>query len=139
MTWLVLVTIFAVNLGWFAAGGFPGWDVSVGESLKAFDLTQYGSGEKVIVDVITLDSASCAPCQYMVDAVERAVGELAGRVTVREHKITTRKGLGHMARLGVGQIPTICIDGEVKFPSIIPDIDTLVRTIAERLEEKEGK
>jgi peptide/nickel transport system permease protein len=32
---LVLVTIFAVNLNWFAAGGFPGWDVSVGESLKA--------------------------------------------------------------------------------------------------------
>lgn len=32
---LILVSIFAVNLGWFSAGGFPGWDVSVRESLKA--------------------------------------------------------------------------------------------------------
>ena len=35
---LVLVTIFAVNLGWFSAGGFPGWDVSVADSLKALVL-----------------------------------------------------------------------------------------------------
>ena len=103
------------------------------------ELPDYAGEEGVVIDVITLDSASCAPCQYMVDAVERAIVALEGRVTVREHKITTRRGLGHMARLGVGQIPTICIDGEVKFPSIIPDIETLVRAIAKRLEEKEGK
>lgn len=35
---LVLVAIFAVNLQWFSAGGFPGWDVSVAESLKALVL-----------------------------------------------------------------------------------------------------
>ena len=35
---LVLVSIFAVNLGWFSAGGFPGWEVSVADSLKALVL-----------------------------------------------------------------------------------------------------
>ncbi len=35
---LVLVSIFAVNLGWFSAGGFPGWDESVSGSLKALVL-----------------------------------------------------------------------------------------------------
>lgn len=35
---LLLVSIFAVNLGWFSAGGFPGWEVSVTESLKALVL-----------------------------------------------------------------------------------------------------
>lgn len=35
---LVLVTIFAVNLKWFAAGGFPGWDTSFSQSLKALFL-----------------------------------------------------------------------------------------------------
>ncbi len=35
---LILVTVFAVNLQWFSAGGFPGWDVSVTESLKALFL-----------------------------------------------------------------------------------------------------
>jgi len=35
---LVLVSIFAVNLGWFSAGGFPGWDESVADSLRALVL-----------------------------------------------------------------------------------------------------
>lgn len=35
---LLLVTVFAVNLRWFAASGFPGWDVSVAESLRALVL-----------------------------------------------------------------------------------------------------
>ena len=35
---LILVSVFAVNLGWFSAGGFPGWGVSSGESLKSLVL-----------------------------------------------------------------------------------------------------
>lgn len=102
-------------------------------------LPDYSSENRVIVDVVTLDSASCAPCQYMVDAVEQAVRRLPGQVVIREHKITTRSGLGHMAKLGVGQIPTICIDGEVKFPSIIPDINTLIEAIESKAKEKKDK
>lgn len=32
---MVLVLIFAINLGWFAAGGFPGWDQGLGAGIKA--------------------------------------------------------------------------------------------------------
>jgi uroporphyrinogen decarboxylase len=99
-------------------------------------LPDYSAEDRVIVDVITLDSASCAPCQYMVDAVERAAARFGDKVVVNEHKITTRGGLGHMAKLGVGQIPTICIDGEVKFPSIIPDITTLIAALEEKVSHK---
>ncbi|MBP7933030.1 MAG: uroporphyrinogen decarboxylase [Phycisphaerae bacterium] len=99
-------------------------------------LPNYGEEDKVFVDVVTLDSASCAPCQYMVDAVFKATRPMGDRVVIREHKITTRTGLGHMAKLGVGQIPTICIDGEVMFPSIIPDVKTLTEAIEERIKAK---
>lgn len=102
-------------------------------------LPDYTQENKVIVDVVTLDSASCAPCQYMVDAVEQAARKLPDQVVIREHKITTRSGLGHMAKLGVGQIPTICIDGEVKFPSIIPDINTLIDAIEAKAKDKREK
>jgi len=102
-------------------------------------LPDYDNEEKVILDIITLDSASCAPCQYMVDAALRAARAMGDKVVVREHKITTESGLGHMAKLGVGQIPTICIDGRVAFPSIIPDIKTLTEAIIERIEEKSEK
>jgi MtaA/CmuA family methyltransferase len=39
------------------------------EEMPRLNLAEYGQTEKVIVDIITLDSESCAPCQYMVEAV----------------------------------------------------------------------
>lgn len=111
--------------------------VATPELFEDVKLPDYSTEDRVIVDVVTLDSASCAvPCQYMVDAVERAAQKFGDRVVVNEHKITTHNGLGHMAKLGVGQIPTICIDGEVKFPSIIPDITTLIEAIEAKVESK---
>ena len=58
----------------------------------------------------------------------------------REDLYVARAGGGLLMALrlglGVGQIPTICIDGEVKFPSIIPDINTLIDAITERLDHR---
>lgn len=100
------------------------------------ELPDYDSGETVIVDVITLDSATCAPCQYMMDAAERAAAELGEGVVVSEHRITRREGLGVFCRLDAGHVPTICIDGVPKFVSIIPDQPTLIAAIRSRIEEK---
>lgn len=93
------------------------------------DLPDYESHKPVIVDVITLDSTSCAPCQYMMEAVSQAARDAFVKTYVNEHKIKVRTGLGMMAKLGVANLPTICIDGEVRFSSIIPDHDTLVEAI----------
>jgi ABC-type dipeptide/oligopeptide/nickel transport system permease component/ABC-type transport system substrate-binding protein len=35
---LLLVLIFAVELGWFSAGGFPGWESGIGTGLRALSL-----------------------------------------------------------------------------------------------------
>ena len=35
---MILVVIFAINLRWFSAGGFPGWDQGIWPSLKALTL-----------------------------------------------------------------------------------------------------
>jgi uroporphyrinogen decarboxylase len=72
----------------------------------------------------------------MVDAVHRASKNLTRPVVVTEHRITSREGIAAMARLGVKNIPTICIDGEVAFPSIIPDQNTLVSRIEEAIQKK---
>ncbi|MBE9510800.1 MAG: uroporphyrinogen decarboxylase family protein, partial [Bacteroidetes bacterium] len=44
------------------------------------DMADYGKADKVIVDIITLDSESCAPCQYMVEAVKNVAPEFEGIV-----------------------------------------------------------
>ena len=109
------------------------------ESAAEIELPDYENDPRVYVDVVTLDSASCAPCQYMMDAVNRCVTKTEGTLVVQEHRITTREGISFMRKLGVAQIPTICIDGEVRFASLIPDQKTLTDTFTERAREKQGR
>ena len=99
-------------------------------------LPDYAKEPLVIVDVITLDSASCAPCQYMVNAVQRAAQRLSRPIVIREHRISTREGLAAMSRLGVRHVPTICIDGETVFSSIIPDQQTLITRLEAAIARK---
>ena len=96
----------------------------------------YPGYKEVIIDVITLDSTSCAPCQYMMEAVVKAAENAFVKVFINEHKIKVRSGLGMMAKLGVKNLPTICIDGEIAFSSIIPDINTLVKAIDSKAVKK---
>jgi MtaA/CmuA family methyltransferase len=105
--------------------------VAKGVAMMACDIPDnYASQTHVLVDVITLDSSSCAPCQYMMEAVRHATQGLSQPVVVKEHRITTREGIAAMMKLGVKNLPTICIDGQVAFASLIPD----QRTLSARIE-----
>lgn len=100
------------------------------------DLNDYGQHRKVIVDIITLDSEACAPCQYMVDAVRRVAPQFEGIVEWREHKIKYRESLVFMTSLMVHNVPTICIDGQITFVSRIPPKDELIAAIQKRINER---
>ncbi len=100
------------------------------------NMSDYGLAEKVIVDVITLDSESCAPCQYMVEAVKAVTPHFGDLVVWREHAIKKREAVEFMMSLMVKNVPTICIDGVIKFVSTIPSRDELVRAIQDRINEK---
>jgi len=108
-------------------------EVEVEESL---DMREYGQADKVIVDIITLDSEACAPCQYMVEAVRAVTPEFEGIVEWREHKIKTKDSLVFMTSLMVKNIPTICIDGKITFVSRIPSKEELIGAIQKRIFEK---
>ena len=99
-------------------------------------LEDYATNPHITVEVGTLDSTSCAPCQYMYEAALIASQSFGGRVKVIEHKISTRDGLGYMMKLGITSIPSICIDGEVVFKSIIPDQQTLIKIFEDKLRAK---
>ncbi|MFP4381355.1 MAG: uroporphyrinogen decarboxylase family protein [Candidatus Sumerlaeia bacterium] len=106
------------------------------ESQQVLDMHEYGLTDHVIVDIITLDSEGCAPCQYMVEAVKNIAPEFDGIVKWREHKIKYKESLVFMTSLMVKNIPTICIDGQITFVSRIPARDELVRAIQDRIYEK---
>ncbi len=110
--------------------------VGTQDAMDKMDMTEYGKSDKVIVDIVTLDSEACAPCQYMVDSVRKITPEFDGLVEWREHKIKYRESLVFMTSLMVRNIPTICIDGEIKFVSRIPPREELIAAIQKRINEK---
>jgi uroporphyrinogen decarboxylase len=106
------------------------------EEILLPDMKDYGKADKVIVDIITLDSQSCAPCQYMVESVKKVAPEFEGIVEWREHSIKKLDAVNFMSALMVKNIPTICIDGKIAFVSKIPPKHELIRAIQERINEK---
>ena len=96
-----------------------------GMEVELLDLAGHWDNEKVIIDIITLDSSSCAPCQYMVDAVARAAEPFGDKVVYKEHRIKEMKGVQMMASLGVQNLPTIVMDGNIDFISQIPPISEI--------------
>ena len=106
------------------------------QGLKLLNMKDYGQDDKVIVDIITLDSESCAPCQYMVEAVKKVAPHFDGIVEWREHAVKQMSGVTFMASLMVKNIPTICIDGKISFVSQIPPKNDLIAAIQKRINEK---
>lgn len=104
--------------------------------VELLDLSAHWRKDKVMVDIITLDSSSCAPCQYMVDAVARAAIPFGDKVVYKEHRIKEKEGVQMMASLGVKNLPTIVIDGNIEFISRIPPVGKISDKISEYLEAK---
>ncbi len=131
----------AVNVQAIAAyvhgrdGEFLATHQAEGLQVVAYDKPDYATKIGVDVDVITLDSESCAPCQYMMEAVRAAAKDLPA-LTVTEHKVKTPEGIGCMLALGVKNIPTIVVDGETRYISIIPEVAELRATFEQALRGK---
>jgi uroporphyrinogen decarboxylase len=41
------------------------------ESIETLDLKGHSRNDKLVIDIITLDSGSCAPCKYMAYTVAK--------------------------------------------------------------------
>lgn len=100
------------------------------------NMAEYGKADRVIVDIITLDSESCAPCQYMVESVQKIAPEFEGIIEWREHSIKKFKAVTFMNALMVKNLPTICIDGKIAFTSKIPPKQELISAIQQRINTK---
>lgn len=90
----------------------------------------------VLIEMFTLDSAGCAPCTYIKEAVENASSEINGIVEIIEHKIKDKAAVKLMKERGVKAIPTVCINGDIVYESLLPAEDELVAEIKKRMSEK---
>ncbi|WP_319562020.1 uroporphyrinogen decarboxylase family protein [Marispirochaeta sp.] len=93
------------------------------------ELPDYPNLEKPLVEVFTLDSATCAACTYMMASALDAKEHYGDKIDVVEYKYTIPENIARCGAMGVKQLPSIYINGELKYSSIIPSRDELFKEI----------
>jgi hypothetical protein len=89
-------------------------------------------GDKLVIDVVTLDSVQCAACGYMMESIAALPDDVQDMIEYKEWSIKNQDGIGKFMELGVKVLPSICIEKDVVFPSIIPQYEELIDEMAKR-------
>lgn len=97
------------------------------------ELPDYAQLEKPFMEVFTLDSETCAACTYMMGAAMEAKRAFGDKIDVIEYKYTEKENIARCKKMGVPNLPSIYINGALKFRSIIPSRDELFAAIREKL------
>jgi uroporphyrinogen decarboxylase len=97
------------------------------------ELPDYEALAKPFVEVFTLDSATCAACTYMWDAAQKAKDHFGDKIDVVEYKYTKLENIARCKKMGVTNLPSLYINGELKWSSIIPSREELFTAIQEKI------
>ena len=88
--------------------------------------------DKINIDVVTLDSIQCAACGYMMESIAALPDDVQDMITYTEWSIKNKDGIGKFMELKVKVLPTICIERDLVFESIIPQYEELIDEMAKR-------
>ena len=97
------------------------------------EIPDYEHLERPLVEVFTLDSATCAACTYMLGAATAAKERFGTEIDMVEYKFTEKENIARCKKMGVKNLPSIYINGQLKFSSIIPSSEELDAAIKEVL------
>jgi uroporphyrinogen decarboxylase len=92
-------------------------------------LPDYNNLDKPLIEVFTLDSATCAACTYMKAVAMNVKEEYEKDIDVVEYKYNSKENIARMTKVGVKQLPSIYINGELKFSSIVPNKEELIEEL----------
>ncbi len=88
--------------------------------------------EKITIDVLTLDSIQCAACGYMMESIAALPSDVQEMIQYKEWSIKNKDGIGKFMELKGKVLPTICIEKDLVFESIIPQYEELIDEMAKR-------
>lgn len=89
------------------------------------EIPDYNGLERPLIEVFTIDSDTCAACTYMFRSALDAKQKYGDGIDVVEYKATSLENIVRGQKMGVKQLPSIYINGELAFESIIPSRDAL--------------
>lgn len=85
------------------------------------ELPDYANLERPLIEVFTLDSITCAACTYMKASAVDVKNHFGDKVDMVEYKYTEPQNIARCKVMEVKQLPSIYINGELKYSSIIPN------------------
>ena len=95
--------------------------------------------EKIQIDVLTLDSVQCAACGYMMESIAALPDDIQDMIQYSEWSIKNKEGIGKFMELHGKVLPSICIQGDLVFESIIPQYEELIDEMAKRAPDESIK
>lgn len=101
--------------------------------LDSVVLPDYEHLEKPLIEVFTLDSATCAACTYMMGAAQQAKDYFGDKIDMVEYKYTIRENIARCMKVGVKNLPSMYINGQLKWSSIIPSKEEIIAAVNEVL------
>lgn len=93
------------------------------------DIPDYANLDKVLIELFLLDPEQCAACTYMLAAVEDAYDEMKDMADYRVYKYFIKEDIARTRKMGIANLPTMCINGEQKYISLIPNKQELIAEI----------
>ena len=94
-------------------------------------LPDYEHLERPLMEVFTLDSATCAACTYMMGAAREAKKAFGDSLDMVEYKFTEKESIARCRKMGVTNLPSLYINGELKFCSLVPSRQELEQAVKE--------
>ncbi len=88
--------------------------------------------EKIRIDILTLDSVQCAACGYMMESIAALPDDVQEMIDYKEWSVKTQEGVGKFMEMKGKVLPSICIEGDLVFESIIPQYEELIDAMEER-------
>ena len=106
---------------------------------SSVEVPDYANLKKPLVEVFTLDSAQCAACGYMMSAAYAAKETFGDAIDIVEYKFIYKENVARCVKMGVPNLPSMYINGELKYRSIIPAKAELEKTIQEAIDACKGR
>ncbi len=93
------------------------------------ELPDYKNLDKVLIELFLLDPDQCAACTYMLNSVVDAYDEIKDIADYAVYKYTIKEDIARTRKMGLTNLPTMCINGEIKWVSIIPSKEEFVTEV----------
>lgn len=103
------------------------------DNLPEIEMPDYENLDHVLIEVVTIDSKTCAACGYMVSAAEAAARRYGEKVKVVERSIMKPESLTFVKNVGLSNLPSLLVQGQIKHISLIPPVERLQEEIDEAM------